>query len=244
MQTLLHTSPPATGRVLPAAGVANDVSSFGPDLLALLVDEWAHGVLVVTPRGWILHANPAARSELHGGAVLNSSHGELKARAPADKKLLALALDKAASGQRSLIRLAEAGVNFTVALVPLNRQTEAPCERIALFFSRAEVCDSSLFAAFARSQRLTRTEERVLAHLCRCLSTPEIAVQMKVAVSTVRSHVRSLCVKTGTRGVRELINRVAVLPPLAAMGPASQAARSRPDAAIAPIVLLVSRKVH
>ena len=38
---------------------------------------------------------------------------------------------------------------------------------------------------------------------------------MKVAVSTVRSHVRSLCAKTQSSGVRELINRVAVLPPVA-----------------------------
>lgn len=40
-------------------------------------------------------------------------------------------------------------------------------------------------------------------------------MQMKVAVSTVRSHVRSLCAKTSTRGVRQLVNLVAALPPLA-----------------------------
>jgi len=34
-------------------------------------------------------------------------------------------------------------------------------------------------------------------------------------VSTIRSHVRSLCAKTGSSGVRELVNRVAVLPPVA-----------------------------
>jgi DNA-binding CsgD family transcriptional regulator len=31
----------------------------------------------------------------------------------------------------------------------------------------------------------------------------------------VRSHVRSLCAKTRSSGVRELVNRVAVLPPVA-----------------------------
>jgi DNA-binding CsgD family transcriptional regulator len=39
-------------------------------------------------------------------------------------------------------------------------------------------------------------------------------VQLKVAVSTVRSHVRSLCAKTHSNGVRALVGRVAVLPPL------------------------------
>jgi DNA-binding CsgD family transcriptional regulator len=55
----------------------------------------------------------------------------------------------------------------------------------------------------------------VLGILCQGYSAPEIAVQMNVAVSTVRSHVRSLCAKTRSSGVRELINRVAVLPPVA-----------------------------
>jgi len=31
----------------------------------------------------------------------------------------------------------------------------------------------------------------------------------------VRSHVRSLCAKTASSGVRELVNRVAILPPVA-----------------------------
>ena len=68
---------------------------------------------------------------------------------------------------------------------------------------------------FARSHGLTATEEHVLGILCQGHSAPDIAVQMKVAVSTVRSHVRSLCAKTRSSGVRELVNRVAVLPPVA-----------------------------
>ena len=72
-----------------------------------------------------------------------------------------------------------------------------------------------MFGFFARSYGLTQTEKQVLAILCRGLSTPEIAVQMKVAVSTVSSHVRSLCVKTASSGVRKLVDRVAVLQPVA-----------------------------
>jgi DNA-binding CsgD family transcriptional regulator len=81
--------------------------------------------------------------------------------------------------------------------------------------SRVGVSESGVFGAFARNHGLTHTEEQVLVFLCRCLSTPEIAIQMKVAVSTVRSHVRSLCAKTASSGVRELVNRVAILPPVA-----------------------------
>ena len=44
----------------------------------------------------------------------------------------------------------------------------------------------------------------------------EIAEQLDVAVSTVRSHVRSMCAKTHSNGVRALVGQVAVLPPIGA----------------------------
>ena len=68
---------------------------------------------------------------------------------------------------------------------------------------------------FARRHGLTPTEQHVLALLCEGLSAPQAAKQLHVAVSTVRSHVRSLCAKTRARGVRELVTRLAVLPPVA-----------------------------
>lgn len=187
-----------------------------PALLASLVDELAHGVLLVTAQCRILHANQVARRELEHAAVLGADRGELKVLMPADAKAFQHAMAKAVAGKRSLIKLAADGVDFTLALVPLQRQPGVPCERVALVLSRRlGVSESGVFSAFARSHGLTQTEEHVLVLLCRCLSTPEIAVQMDVAVSTVRSHVRSLCAKTASSGVRELVNRVAILPPIA-----------------------------
>lgn len=184
-------------------------------LLTLLVDELAHGVLVVTAQSRILHANQAARRELEHAAVLGADRGELKVLMPTDAKAFQNAMAKAVAGKRSLVRLATEGVAFTLAVVPLQRLPGIPCERMALVLSRLGVSESGVFGAFARSHGLTQTEEQVLVFLCRCLSTPEIAVQMKVAVSTIRSHVRSLCAKTASSGVRELVNRVAILPPIA-----------------------------
>jgi DNA-binding CsgD family transcriptional regulator len=186
-----------------------------PALLALLVDELAHGVLVVTAQGRILHANQAARRELEHAAVLSADRGELKVLMPADAKAFQNAMAKAVAGKRSLVRLATESVGFSLAVMPLQRQPGIPCERMALVLSRLGVSESGVFSAFARNHSLTQTEEQVLVYLCRCLSTPEIAVQMQVAVSTVRSHVRSLCAKTASSGVRELVNRVAILPPIA-----------------------------
>lgn len=184
----------------------------GPDVLSLLVDVLGHGVIVVGEHGQIIHANRAARTELNRHRVLNRVGGEVHAMTPADCKTLQNALGKAVAGKRSLINVSGAGLTLTLAVVPLKPDADAWDARIALLFARAEVCESGMFGFFARSYGLTQTEEQVLAILCRGLSTPEIAVQLKVAVSTVRSHVRSLCAKTGSSGVRELVNRVAVLP--------------------------------
>jgi DNA-binding CsgD family transcriptional regulator len=212
--TLTETSQPESALPLPAVNMISDNFDAGADLLGLLVDELAHGVMIVNTQGWILHANRAAIGALQRGVGLATSHGGLKLKSVSDQSRLMLALTNAASGKRSLVRLEDAGGSTNLAVVPLNRQTAGPCDRIALLLSREEACPS-LFASFAHSHRLTRTEEQVLQLLCRCLSAPEIAVQMKVAVSTIRSHVRSLCAKTATHGVRQLINLVAALPQLA-----------------------------
>jgi DNA-binding CsgD family transcriptional regulator len=95
-----------------------------------------------------------------------------------------------------------------------DRPLEAP--NVALVFSRSSVCDPVMLCFFARTHGLTPSEEQVLAILCQGCSAPQAAVQLGVAVSTVRSHVRSMCVKTHANGVRALVGQVAVLPPIGA----------------------------
>lgn len=185
-----------------------------PDCLQLLFDETSHGMLVVSPNGRVLHSNPAARDEMTRYGVLHVHHEELRALSPMDGKLLQAALVKARDGIRSLVKLSGSGITLMLSAVPLKHRSGASCEHIALFFERRAICDSGMFVFFARSHRLTRTEEQVLNLLCRSMSTPDIALELDVAVSTVRSHVRSLCIKTGARGARDLINRVATLPPV------------------------------
>ncbi len=184
--------------------------------LALLMDELAHGLLIAGLGGELVHANQAARHELVRFRALGLANNALKTRSPEDGKLLHDALANVALGKRCLITLAGGeGVGLTLAVLPLRSETGFPPTRAALMFSRASVCESLMLCFFARSHGLTATEEQVLGILCHGYSAPEIALQMKVAVSTVRSHVRSLCAKTRSSGVRELVNRVAVLPPVA-----------------------------
>ena len=181
--------------------------------LDLVLDELAYGVAVASSTGELLHANHAARHELGAERVLWVQHGRLQAQSGGDIRVLMDALARAASGKRSLVTLsARRGAPLTVAAVPVGRGTGT---QAALLFSRASVCESLMLCFFARSHSLTPAEETVLGILCQGYSAPQAARHLKVAVSTVRSHVRSLCAKTRSSGVRDLVSRVAMLPPVA-----------------------------
>jgi DNA-binding CsgD family transcriptional regulator len=195
--------------------LADGDTSLGATMVPLM-DELAHAVLVTTVEGRLLHANLAARHELGRARVLQLRHQVLQACTPAVGKSLQAALAKVAEGKRSLIGLIPAeGSVVTVAVLPLKGEERGRLPNAALLFARESVCEALMLCFFARSHALTATEEHVLGILCQGYSAPQIAAQMEVAVSTIRSHVRSLCAKTRSSGVRQLVNRVAVLPPVA-----------------------------
>ncbi len=184
--------------------------------LSLLMDELAHAVLIIDARGRLLHANLAAHHELGRKRVLEARSRVLRACTPEGGRILQAALVRAAQGKRSLISLTgESGIAVGLAVLPLKPEQPGEAPRVAMLLARASVCEELMLCFFARTHALTPTEEQVLGVLCQGFSAPQIALQMKVAVSTVRSHVRSLCAKTRSSGVRQLVNRVAVLPPLA-----------------------------
>ncbi len=202
----------STANLLPGSDAGGD-----PGLAFLLMNELAFGVVVITLHGRVVQANQVARQELGRCRVLGVVDHQLKTACPDVAKTLHDAMGKAVRGKRSLVSLTAAGGAgaLTLAVLPMPGDTAGVPGHVALIFSRASVCETLMLCFFARTHGLTTTEEHVLGILCQGYSAPEIAVQMKVAVSTVRSHVRSLCSKTQSSGVRELINRVAVLPPVA-----------------------------
>ena len=182
--------------------------------LAALVDELAHGVAVTRFDARLLHANHVAQHELaQASAIELCSQGFV--RTPAGNGELPCAIARAAQGRRTLVQLQTGdGRALCVAVVPL-KDAAGQSLRCALLFSRRMVCDPLMLGFFARRHALTPTEEQVLAVLCEGLSTPQAAIRMHVAVSTIRSHVRSICVKTRSKGVRQVVQRIAVLPPVA-----------------------------
>ena len=188
-------------------------------VLSGALDELACGVMVVDAQSRLIHCNLAAQAVLARGECVCLQDGVLGTTQAIDTKVLTGALSKAASGKRSMIALGALS-RTTVAVVPLRNEASTASagsvQHFALMFSRAGVCEALMLSFFSRAHKLTAAEECVLGLMCVGLTAPEMAQRLLVGEATVRTHVRNICAKTNSSGIREVIKRLAVLPPLMA----------------------------
>jgi DNA-binding CsgD family transcriptional regulator len=183
-------------------------------LLARLLDEIDYGMLLVTLDGKLRYANRLALNELQGGAPLGLVQGKLCAGDAGDEAVLQSALDDARRTRRRLIVLGRNGNAVSLAVLPLkgvgdDRQTLA-----LLTFGKRRACESLTIALFAQALNVTGAEAKVLQALCAGAKPKAVAAELGIAVSTVRTHISSLRTKTQTANIRELVARVAALPPV------------------------------
>jgi DNA-binding CsgD family transcriptional regulator len=192
-------------------------------LLSHAMDELACGIIIIDSHGRVLHKNLAADAVLSRGDSVTINRSTITTAHSSDAHQLSSALAKAAQGKRSMIALGALS-RTTVAVVPLQRQAAPNAQlqaqpgeaRFALMFSRAGVCESLMLSFFSRAHSLTASEENILGLMCAGLTAPEMAQQLKIGEATVRTHVRNICSKTHSSGIREVVKRLAVLPPLMA----------------------------
>jgi DNA-binding CsgD family transcriptional regulator len=186
-------------------------------LLMRVLDEIDYGMLVVAANGALRYSNQLAKNELHSNGPLGLSQGQVRGHQPSDQCQLQLALADAVRGRRRLITLGHNGSSLSVAVLPMpgGEEDEETGEPLALLtFGKRHPCETLTVDFYARSQGLTGAEARVLQALCGGAKPKEIAAQNDVAISTVRSHICSIRVKTQTANIRELVDRVAKLPPI------------------------------
>lgn len=183
--------------------------------LAATLDELDYGVLLLHGDAQILHVNHAARSELDAQHPLQLLGGQLRVRRVHDLAPLHDALCGAASrGLRKLLTLGDGAHRVTVSVVPLAAQSGAGEPVVLLILGKRQVCEVLSVQGFARSHALSAAETRVLAMLCHGTPPTEIATQAGVAISTVRTQIGNIRIKTGAESIRALVRQVAVLPPL------------------------------
>jgi len=165
----------------------------------------------------VLHLNHAARDELDALHPLQLLGRTLRTRDGRDIAPLHQALhDAAQRGLRKLLTLgagADSG-GVSLSVVPLFAMAPGQPAATMLMLGRRQACEQLSVQAFARSVGLTGAETRVLEALCAGRTPTGIAVQQGVAVCTVRSQIGSIRVKTGAASIRDLVQRVATLPPM------------------------------
>ncbi len=218
-----HTPSPQPSYV---GSFADSTPAPSTDFIASAMDELACGVVIIDRHGHLLHSNLAAEAVLMRSDCVVLVDGKVTVTHKSDERQFSEALLNAAAGKRSMVALGVLS-HTTVAVVPLrNTSGQASEPRFALMFSRAGVCESLMLSFFSRSYRLTATEERVLGLMCTGLTAPEMAQQLNVGEATIRTHVRNICTKTHSNGIRDIVKRLAMLPPLmAAVMPSAMVTR-------------------
>ena len=186
-----------------------------PHWLAATLDEIDYGLLLLDAGQRVAYINHAAHAELDDDRHPLRLHGTtLQARRPRDASPLHDAIAAARErGLRRLIAIGEGAQRTSIAIVPLAAPGQDNVATL-LMFGKRTVCETLSVQCFAHCHGLTAAETRVLIALCRGAPPGEIANELGVAISTVRTQIGNVRLKTGAQSIRALVRQVAVLPPL------------------------------
>ncbi|MEY2952511.1 MAG: hypothetical protein RLZZ401_598 [Pseudomonadota bacterium] len=187
--------------------------------LMRMLDEVDYGLVLLDVKGHIWHANHLARAEMGRNQVLHTEGGRLCTRVPGKQLLLQQAIYRASQGTRSLVDLCLISADnpgLSIALVPMGHPAEAHGDALPVLAitSRQLMCEQISLHFFAQSYGLTGAEKSVLLALSQGHDAKAIAQQKVLALSTVRTQIKQLRVKTRSTSIRELLGKVATLPPV------------------------------
>ena len=172
-------------------------------------------MLLLDEEAIVVHANQAALSELDAEHPLQLLGRELRARHSRDVQPLHAALDAAVNrGLRTLLPLGEGSRQTCLSVVPLGPVGDDVRTVTLVILGKRQLSAELAVQGFARTHQLTPGETRVLVALCNGRDPAEIAALHGVALSTVRSQIGAIRMKTGAPNIRALARQVAVLPPL------------------------------
>jgi len=186
-------------------------------ILADVLDRSARAMLIADSQEALVHANRAARELLDRGDGLRLVDGRVAAvRAGDAAKLQRLVADASATsagdgvapGGTLAIPRPDGAPDYVVTVSPLSTALMRGTERraLALLVITDPVGPRPLRADAGREAfGFTDAEVRVAAGLLEGLAPATIAARHGVALSTVRSQIRSLLQKTGTRRQSELL---------------------------------------
>lgn len=210
------------------------------ELLRLALNHVDYGLVVLDADSAMLHfANGPGHTALADGTDTTDGAGRRRSSTglclvqgrvatvrPGHQEQLRSTLARTRAGLRGLLSLGTDAQSSSVAVLPLphtpqdaqrvvNGLPHAEPQYALLVFAKQHLCDDSTVALFARERGLTGAEAQVLTQVCKGLRPGQIATRHGVQISTVRTQLRSIRMKTHCQTIRELVQRVSVLPPMA-----------------------------
>ncbi len=191
---------------------------FGDHLLLRMLDEMQYGMVLLDCEARIGYSNALGRDEICGNGPLQLRDGVVTCTDRARSAAFREALVDALRGRRRLLTFATGAADTSIAITPMLDGDDYGAQQWAahallIFAKRPEIKNLSI-DFFARAHKLTSAESQVLVHLAHGLDPAGIADRQCVAISTVRSQIASIRAKTCTTSIRQLLDRVAMLPPI------------------------------
>lgn len=184
---------------------------------AAALQHLAAPVLILDEAAHILFSNRAAESLLRAGEALRQRGNRLILPSPAAQNaveaLIRGAVHQRHGGATTLHDAAGLPLHLLVAPLAPDREANTPWERpLALVFIAHERCGDGPDGALLKALfQLTPAESRVALALLKGQTPAEYAEAACLSIATVRSQLRAIYTKTGTRRQADLIKRLASL---------------------------------
>ena len=203
-----------------------DLKTLEVNALSATLDRLAMGVVVVTDDNRILHANEAARGMLSDGGPIASRKGRLAVHdAAANKKLISAIeiarRDEAAMGATGIavpigFPQGEPAIAHVLPLTRGDTRSQLmPQATAAVFITRPEVRSAFDLSVLAHTYGLTAAEIRVCEHLTRGRTPNEVAEDLGVSLSTVKTHMARIFSKMDVSRQADLVALIhRIAPPI------------------------------
>ena len=182
-------------------------------LAVTLIDEIECGLITCDEHGRLLFANRSAREELASGRALKAVDQTVRSAVGSSTALDAALLEAARHGRRQLLSLGQPDDQLMASVIPL-RAAEPQGSTVLIMLGRRGPCSALGLEMLAMLYGLTLAERRVLGGLLAEDAPRQIAAINGVAVSTVRSHIKSIRDKFGVHNIEALLIRAAGVPPV------------------------------
>jgi DNA-binding NarL/FixJ family response regulator len=203
-------------------GKAIDLQKATAEMLADTVEALTAAVYLVDANARIVHANRSALDLLAQSDILHSPSGALRARDPAVDRTLrdilaaASAHDDVAAGVKgnAVALIARDGERYVAHVLPLTsgerrRAGSSHSAVAAIFVQKAALNLSTLPELIAKQYRLTPAELGVIFAIVEVGGVPDVANVLGLSQATIKTHLRSIFAKTGTRRQADLVKFVA-----------------------------------